>query len=114
MFREGFSLEKEVEKLPKAGGFVRARLRGVGLLPQADITVNGVELDSRVDTLEAVQKRIKEGKLDEPFAFQESSRSYLLFFKDPGADNWTVRYRQRTRQGFEQTRSSRRSTRLSS
>jgi hypothetical protein len=104
MFREGFSLEPkfDVDQKPSGlpAGIVEVRLRGTGLLPYDEITVNGVLIQQSASS----RKECEAHFLANPTstcAFQETTHSSLLYFPDPGKDTWTVRYRQRTRQGFE-------------
>jgi hypothetical protein len=124
MFIEDFNLDKELEelqsfdrvKLDVAGNneldkdgnpislkFRLVRLKGSGLRPKADITVNDVSIGEPLPTM-PVSKALERIK-DEPykeFTMQESTQSYLLYFQDAGGLERKIRYRQLTRQGYEE------------
>jgi hypothetical protein len=88
--------------------FVFYRLNGSGLRPKAEISVGGKPLE--VITLAELIKKIQEDlckdrePVQEPLALQESTHSYLLYFERPTDARWPVRYRQQTRQSFDEAR----------
>jgi hypothetical protein len=88
MFIEAFSLDSKLEALKAgAGPFVKARLSGTGLRSGAEVAINDTAL--------------KACQLE-----QESTHSYVVYFKSGEAPKeekgLTVRYRQKTTQGFEE------------
>jgi hypothetical protein len=129
MFIEAFDVNSKLEPLelpkdPKYASFAMARLSGKGLQRNAAISVNGVALDVFPDkatsdqikrdqadehkpkkTLDEYAREFEDQKLQacppKPFAIQESSQSYRIFFEG-AASNRSVLYRQRTPQGLEE------------
>jgi hypothetical protein len=130
MFTKNFNTGEKLETLeaPQGltipDGFTLARLHGDGLLPGAEISINGTLLKLYPDSHERkdIEEEIDRDKRDysrenidlyierhaqekiankQPFAIQESTQSYRVFFQDQ-TGNWLVRYRQKTAQGLEE------------
>jgi hypothetical protein len=82
-----------------------ARLRGEGLRPSAEILVNGaIEASDnklRFRSIKNICARII-AEPSKPFVAQESTNSYILYAKGIGDPQRKIRYRQLTRQGYEE------------
>lgn len=89
------------------GRFKLVRVKGAGLRPGGQLALNDIPIPYRADLtglagiLEYTSKTGRPTPL-EPFAAQDSSRSYFLYFPDPKKDKWKITYRQLTRQGYEE------------
>jgi len=87
IFIERFALDRKFHdvEVEDGTGFVRAKLKGSGLRPAADIWVGDELLDDP----------------DGTYAVQTDSKEYVLRFRKPTGNNWHVRFRQPTVRGFE-------------
>lgn len=113
MFMEGFDVTTKLDELKLAGvqsGFTLRRLRGKGLLPGARIFINGTQIgddqkgDARFCAPDLAKKLAAVPAVPfVPFVCQETTQSYLVYFKDPSAARWTVRYSQQTPEGFQES-----------
>lgn len=130
MFIEDFKVDK-LDIIEDKDGYILGRLLGSGLRRRATILINNQQLDFKTPRLRseliaaddnatlqqspvlrelsatdlvAYYKAARSNDPETPsenFAIQESTGSYLLRFKKPDASKWTIRYRQRTKQGVE-------------
>ncbi|MBW8874002.1 MAG: hypothetical protein JF614_03495 [Acidobacteria bacterium] len=83
------------------------RLNGTGLRPGAEIAINDTTL--RFIPLSELSGEIYRSLCDgepvhQPLMTQETTHSYLLYFEVPKLLRWPVRYRQPTRQSFDEFR----------
>jgi hypothetical protein len=93
-------IEDTLNKIDE-GKFGLARLPGTGLRPDANVLINNIGLEEiNFRPTEQVCLRILDDP-EEEFAMQDSTKSYLLYFKARGVKR-KVAFRQPTRQGFEE------------
>jgi hypothetical protein len=84
--------------------FKLVRIKGAGMRPGAQITLNDSVLDVRnFAKLSDILKYVR-GKPTplEPFVAQDSTKSYILYFPEPKGEKWRIGYRHLTRQGYEE------------
>lgn len=108
-------VDKDGNRLNATGGvaadetsqakFKLVRVKGAGMRPGADVLLNENVVGARrdFDTLAAALDYVNQKPTPTvPFVMQDSTRSYILYFPDPGKDKWNLSYRQLTRQGYEE------------
>lgn len=84
--------------------FKLVRLKGSGLRPNADITLNNEPISSfRFGSLQDILRNVTQLPTPTtPFVAQDSTKSYILYFDDPRKEKWKIAYRHLTRQGYEE------------
>ncbi|HEX8495432.1 MAG TPA: hypothetical protein VF658_21655 [Pyrinomonadaceae bacterium] len=86
------------------GKFKLVRIKGAGMRPGAEITLNDSVVGTRFNfaKLSSILNYVNRRPTPlEPFVAQDSTKSYILYFPDPKKDKWKIGYRHLTRQGYE-------------
>jgi hypothetical protein len=99
MFLEPFTLNKKLQVLPitpPSPDFLRVRLSGTGLRPGAEISVNErIIPDTPNLNPQALPANVE-------FSYQESTKSYLIQFRNVGGPKWKINFKQKTNRWFDQ------------
>jgi hypothetical protein len=85
--------------------FKLVRIKGAGMRPGAEFTLNDVVVPNRKDltTLDAILRHVDNIPTPrQSFVAQDSTKSYILYSTLPGLEKWKIGYRHLTRQGYEE------------